>query len=188
MFCACTRFLDMFAYLRSPFLLVIRLFWGYMFFKAGYGKLVNMEATAQAFEGMGIIMPYYSALLVGFVEYVGGLMLMVGLLSRFWAFVLSIVMVVALLTAHSAAIVALDTSVMAIMSEGFIGLNLETKIPMLQPLWTSVSMDFASTAPFSFLYMTLIVLIGGPGMLSLDALCCKLFHRKDAAHKAGEED
>ena len=33
-------------YARDPFLLIIRLYWGYQFFLAGKGKLENLERTA----------------------------------------------------------------------------------------------------------------------------------------------
>ena len=44
--------------LQSPFLLLIRLYWGLKFAIAGYGKFLNLETTSHFFESLGI--PYRS--------------------------------------------------------------------------------------------------------------------------------
>ena len=39
-------------HLRSPFLLLIRLFWGWQFFMTGKGKLMNLDRTTEFFSLM----------------------------------------------------------------------------------------------------------------------------------------
>jgi putative oxidoreductase len=68
--------------LRSLFLLLVRLYWGYGFFQTGKGKLADLERTAEYFEGLRIPAPKLNAMAAGWVECVGGLLLMVGLGGR----------------------------------------------------------------------------------------------------------
>lgn len=70
-----------------------------MFAEAGFGKLQNLERTTEFFEGLGIPAPGLQALLVGNVEFIGGALLVLGLLARLAAIPLAITMVVAIATA-----------------------------------------------------------------------------------------
>lgn len=83
-------------------LLAIRLFWGSQFALAGWGKLQNISSVASSFSQLGIPFAEHQAYLVGYVEFIGGLMLVLGLLSRLVSIPLIIVMLVALFTAHAA--------------------------------------------------------------------------------------
>jgi len=87
--------------LRDPLLLLVRLSWGWLFFQTGFGKLGNLEATSEFFAGLGLPLPYLTALFVGALECGGGLLLLLGLLGRPIAFLLAGNMVVAYLTAHT---------------------------------------------------------------------------------------
>jgi putative oxidoreductase len=81
-------------------LVFARLTIGWSFFLAGKGKLANFERTVGFFESLGIPAPGFHAGFVGGVEMVGGLLLIVGLLTRVAAIPLASTMVVAYLTAH----------------------------------------------------------------------------------------
>jgi putative oxidoreductase len=89
-----------FSRLRDPFVLGVRLYWGWNFFLAGKGKLTNLGPTAETFAGWGVPVPAASAVLAGTAEAVCGLALLVGLFSRLATVPLIIVMTVAYLTAH----------------------------------------------------------------------------------------
>lgn len=95
------------------FLLLVRLYWGWGFFVAGKGKLMNLGATADTFEMWEIPMPGVSALMAGAVETLLGLTLMAGFVSRVSAIPLIVVMVVAYLTAHADDITSLNAFVAA---------------------------------------------------------------------------
>ncbi|GIU07612.1 MULTISPECIES: DoxX family protein [unclassified Shewanella] len=62
----------------------------------GYG----LEGTGQWMESIGLTPGYLMALMAGSVEFFGGILLIVGLLTRPTSFVLAITMLVAIVTAH----------------------------------------------------------------------------------------
>jgi putative oxidoreductase len=126
--------------LQSPFLLGIRLYWGYLFFMAGKGKLFGLERTAGFFEKLEIPFPYLSALLAASAECFGGLLLIVGLGSRLVSIPLAFTMLVAYGTAHR-------ENLVLIFSE---------------------PEKFYGASPFSFLIVSLVVLCFGPGKISID--------------------
>lgn len=129
-------------FLRDPFLLGVRLYWGWQFFQAGRGKLGNLGGTAEFFASLGLPLPKVQALLAGGTECVGGLLLLAGLGARLVSVPLCFTMLVAYGTAH------LDS---------------------VKTIWQDPD-DFVTQAPFLFLMAALIVLIFGPGRISLDAL------------------
>jgi putative oxidoreductase len=131
--------------LRSPLLLVVRLYWGWQFFIDGKGKLQNLDRVASYFASLGIPMPRLNAIVVASVQCVFGLMLLAGLFTRFASLVLMGVMCVAFATAERAALGAIFTD----------------------------SDKFVSAAPFLFLLASAITFAFGPGRLSLDALAGK---------------
>ena len=63
----------------------------------GYG----FEATANAFAGMGLKPGVVMAALAGGGEFLGGVLLILGLFTRFAALNTAVIMVVAILTAHA---------------------------------------------------------------------------------------
>jgi len=79
--------------------LATRIVIGLAFFQAGTGKFRHFENVVGFFQGLGIPFPTFHAGLVASMETVGGIMLILGLFTRFFASGLSITMVVALLTA-----------------------------------------------------------------------------------------
>lgn len=87
-------------HLQSPLLLVIRLYWGWHFFIAGKGKLMNLERVTGFFTDLGIPFPSVNAAIAGTTECVGGVLLILGLGSRLVSIPLAFTMMVAYVTAH----------------------------------------------------------------------------------------
>lgn len=139
------RFLNEFAgkvggLLQTPFLLAIRLYWGYQFFITGKGKLSDVPTFTENFAQWGVPSPKMSVILAGSTECFCGVLLLVGLFSRLACIPLIGTMTVAYLTAH---------------------------IDVVKGIWEN-SDAFVSAPPFLFLLASLIVLIFGPGAISLD--------------------
>lgn len=76
-----------------------RLALGWVFLQSGWGKLHNLENVIGYFESLGIPAPQLQAPFVAGVEFVGGILILGGLFTRFVSVPLAITMVVALLTA-----------------------------------------------------------------------------------------
>jgi putative oxidoreductase len=79
---------------------------GLGFLHTGIGKWQHFDNIVQFFAGLGIPFPTVNAGLVATFEVVGGALLLVGLLTRPAAAVLSTVMVVALLTSDGGTFLA----------------------------------------------------------------------------------
>lgn len=123
--------------------LATRIVIGMAFFHAGLGKWQHMDRAIGFFDSIGIPLPAFNAYLVASMELVGGIALILGLFTRFFASGLSITMLVALMTAHTGDLAAAfgggDTS--------------PTDI-----------------AAFTFLLFLLWLVAYGAGKLSLDAI------------------
>lgn len=76
-----------------------RLTLGVLFVGTGWGKLHGLPNLTRFFTELGIPAPGFQALLVATTEFVGGALLLVGLLTRLAALPLAVTMVVAILTA-----------------------------------------------------------------------------------------
>lgn len=124
-------------------LLFIRGAWGFAFFQAGWGKFGRLDGVTGFFASLGIPAPGFHAVLVASVEAGGGILLVLGLLSRLTAIPLAFTMIVATFTAH---------------------------ISEFQTLFTENFTEFLEASPTPFLLASLIILFFGPGRLSLDAL------------------
>lgn len=122
--------------------LLTRVVVGHGFYQAGNGKWSNIERTEGFFENLGIPAPAFQARFVATLELVGGIALVLGLATRFFAFMLSSTMVVAIATAHR--------------SEFIEGLGAPGSL-----------LDISAAA---YLLMLLWLLFSGPGALSLDRL------------------
>jgi len=81
--------------------LLARFTLGATFLLAGLGKLQNMDRTIGFFTSLGLPAPAFNAMLVGWVEFLGGILLIAGLGTRLASIPLSIIMIVAMLTAKS---------------------------------------------------------------------------------------
>jgi putative oxidoreductase len=128
--------------LRSPFLLVVRLYWGWQFFLTGKGKLSDLEKPTQFFQSLGIPFPHEQAILAGATECSGGLLLLVGLASRLVSVPLMILLTVAYLAAD-----------LAVVKNVF-----------------SEPDKFVAADEFLFLFAVLVIFIFGPGKFSIDWL------------------
>lgn len=133
--------------LRSPVLLIVRLYWGWQFFLTGKGKLMDLSKPTQYFESLHIPFPHFNAILAGSTECLGGLLLLVGLATRLVSIPLMILLVVAYATADLEAARALFSD----------------------------PDKFTGSAEFLFLFAVVIVFVCGPGLFSLDALIGKYF-------------
>ena len=58
--------------LKSPFLLVIRLYWGWQFAQTGWGKLHNIDGVTEFFTSLNIPFPHVNAIFVANLEFFGG--------------------------------------------------------------------------------------------------------------------
>jgi putative oxidoreductase len=136
--------------LQSPFLLAIRLYWGWQFLQTGWGKLSNIQKVVDFFTTLGIPAPSLNAHFVAALETTGGILLILGLASRLIAFPLVINMIVAYVTADREALGSIFSD----------------------------PGKFYNADPFTFLFASLIILIFGPGWFSLDRLI-KWYRSKD---------
>jgi putative oxidoreductase len=147
-------------YAQPVLLFLLRLCFGYGFFKAGLGKLQNIDTTAEYFAGLGIPLPTLNACMAGTTECFGGLLLLLGLASRVVTIPLIFTMLVAYATQH---------------------------IDELRGLWTLQDngsynpATFFKAAPFPYLLTALIVLLFGPGALSIDGVLKWFFNRTASA-------
>ena len=87
----------------------MRIVVGVVFLDTGWTKLNDLPRMTQNFRDWGIPAPEILTPLVSGMEFVGGLLLLVGLLTRFAAVPLMIVMVVAIISAKAGDINSLET-------------------------------------------------------------------------------
>lgn len=93
--------------------LTLRLFFGYFWAETGWAKLHNLEGATERFVEWGIPLPGFSAAFSAGAEFVGGVLLIVGLFTRFTSIALLINMVVALVLVVSKNIADFDEFVEA---------------------------------------------------------------------------
>lgn len=80
-------------------LLAARVTVGWVFVRSGWGKLHNLEGVTAFFASLGIPAPELQAPLVAGIEFAGGILLLLGLATRWTALPLIGVMLVAIRTA-----------------------------------------------------------------------------------------
>src|SRR5260370_17971077 len=61
--------------MQSPFLLAVRLYWGWLFVQTGRGKLNNLEKVTQFFTQLGKPAPDLNAHFISTLELLGGILL-----------------------------------------------------------------------------------------------------------------
>lgn len=137
-------------FLQDFLLLAMRLFWGYGFMMAGWGKLNKIQPVIEYFDSLGIFYPEVMAQVVAWLEFVGGICLIFGFASRFVAIPLAITMIVALITAHR-----------------------EATFGAFQN-----AQRFINQTPFNYLFTCLVILCFGPGKYSLDYIFDRAFPGK----------
>jgi putative oxidoreductase len=94
-------------------------------------------------------MPAQTALAISSLEFFGGIALAIGLLSRFTAFILTINMIMAYVTADREALFSIFSD----------------------------PDKFYAAAPYTFLVATVIILLFGPGKFAVDTLLERRFGR-----------
>ena len=92
--------------LQTPLLLAAPLYWGWQFAQTGWGKVHNIPHVTQFFVSLGIPAPGLNAWVVALMEFVGGIVLIVGLGSRLTGLALSVDMIVAYVAADRQALAA----------------------------------------------------------------------------------
>jgi putative oxidoreductase len=89
--------------------LVARVVVGWVFLWSGWGKLNALPQIIENFKGWGIPYPEILTPFVSGVEFVGGILLLVGLFTRIAAAPLVVVMVVAIISAKLSDVDSLET-------------------------------------------------------------------------------
>ena len=89
--------------------LVARIIVGYVFMLTGLAKLQNLDAMIENFAYWGIPFPQFTTPFVSCVECFGGLFIMLGLMTRICGGALSVVMIVAIISAKLSEIDSLET-------------------------------------------------------------------------------
>src|ERR1700759_1098900 len=135
--CQFVRYADS---LQSPFLLLVRLYWGWQFMTTGWGKLHNLPRVTEFFSSLGIPAPGFTAQAIATLEFLGGILLIVGLANRVIGLLLACKMCVAYLASD---------------------------LEALKWIFSDPG-KFYNADPFTFLMASLIVLIFGAGYFSLD--------------------
>ncbi len=141
------RFAALASYLQSPFLLAVRLYWGWQLVQSGWGKLHQLDKITDYFASLNIPFPAVSGHFVSGLEFVGGILLILGLGSRLIGLLLTGNMLVAYWTADREALFSIFSD----------------------------PGKFYVADPYTFLFASAMVLAFGPGLFSVDALLAKRY-------------
>jgi putative oxidoreductase len=143
--------------LKSPLLLAIRLYWGWQFATDGWGKLHNLNRVGLYFETLNLPMPHQTALFVSLLEFVGGILLAVGLGTRLIALLLFVNMTVAFWTAEKDAFLAV----------------------------VSNPDKFQGADAYNYWFAALLIMVLGPGLFAVDTpLALRFSGSARVAHSA----
>ena len=134
------QFFTLVSYSKSPFLLLVRLYWGWQLAQSGWGKLHHLSSVGEYFATLGLPMPAQMAVFIASVEFFGGIFLALGLASRMTGLVLTVNLTMAYLIGDREALLS----------------------------FFSDPDKFTAAAPFAFLVVALVVLIFGAGRISAD--------------------
>src|SRR5271170_8261464 len=134
--------------LQSPLLLAVRLYWGWQLVQSGWGKLHNLNRVTDFFASLNLPAPGLTATFVSGLEFVGGLLLILGLGSRLIGLVLTVNMLVAYWTADKEALFSVFSD----------------------------PGKFYVADPYTFLFASAMVLVFGAGTFSIDALLRKCWN------------
>lgn len=130
--------------LQSPLLAAIRLYWGIQFTQDGWGKLTHLGKVTDFFASIGLPAPHLTASICASVEFCGGILFALGVLSRLTALVLFINMTMAYLSVP------------------------DDRVNFFHIL--SKPEDFYGASPYTYWFAALLILILGPGWLAIDTL------------------
>jgi putative oxidoreductase len=132
------------ARLQSPLLLAIRLYWGFQFAQDGWGKLTHLDKVTEFFTSLNLPAPHMTALTCASIEYFGGILFALGVLSRLTSLVLFVNMTMAYLSVP------------------------DDRVNFSHIL--SKPEDFYGATPYTYWFAALLILILGPGAIALDTL------------------
>jgi putative oxidoreductase len=149
------RFFQLVSHAQTPFLLFVRLYWGWQLAQSGWGKLHNLDKVVEFFTSLSLPFPAQMAVFIACVEFFGGIFFALGLFSRMTALVLTINMLMAYITADR---------------EAFFS-------------FFSDPDKFSAAAPYVFLFASVLVFIFGPGKLCVDELLRRLAHIPSAEER-----
>jgi putative oxidoreductase len=133
--------------LESPFLLFVRVYWGWQLATNGWAKLHNLTRVTEYFTSLGVPAPGPTATFVSAVELVFGILLAIGLLSRFAGLVLTIDMANAYVFGDR---------------------------PALLSIFSDPD-KFTGATPYTTLCAVLVILIFGPGKYALDTFLLRRY-------------
>jgi len=145
-------FVKIVSYLQPVFLLAVRLYWGIQLATNGWAKLHNLGNVTDFFTSLNLPHPHQTAIFVSTVEFLGGILLAVGLFSRVTSLAISIDMFMAYFVADR-------DSLRAILSDPG---------------------KFYGADPYTFFFAALLILIFGPGWISLDTLFARMTGKRSS--------
>jgi len=134
------QFFALISYLQSPFLLFVRLYWGWQLAQSGWGKVHHLSNVTEFFASLGLPMPMQMAVFIACVEFFGVIFLALRLFSSVTALALTVNLTMAYVIGDREALLS----------------------------FFSDPDKFIAAAPFAFLIASLIVLIFGAGRISMD--------------------
>jgi putative oxidoreductase len=126
--------------------LLTRIALGHAFFLTGRGKLANFDTFVSFLSDQGVPWPEMNAHVVARLEYYGGILLVVGLLTRLVSLGLAGTMAVALWTERK---------------------------PFIESWAFTGDIGPTDISPFVFLLLLIWLVVYGPGVVSLDALLAR---------------
>jgi putative oxidoreductase len=143
-----SRFADYANKLRSPLLLLIRIYIGYQCINSGYAHITHFQNTVDAFKSWDVPIPEFNVAMSAITEMIGGALLLIGLAAR----LISIPLIGNFLVA-------------------FFAVNLSDPHyrELLHNFWNNQDVLLKDDA-FPFLMTAILILIFGPGCLSIDGL------------------
>jgi putative oxidoreductase len=127
--------------------LPLRVVMGLAFIVHGYPKITNLALTAQNFGRQGFVPGAFWGTLVAIVEFVGGLCLVVGFLTRYWSLAIAIEMAIT---------------------------TLRVKVPRGAPFVSRGGQGVGYELDLMFLVVALALVVLGSGPFSIDENVLKL--------------
>jgi putative oxidoreductase len=142
-------FIRVLNYLQCPLLLAIRLYWGFQFMQDGWGKLTHLSRVTEFFASLNLPAPGATAFFCGSVELLGGALFFLGIASRLVSLILFVNMTMAYLSVP------------------------DDRINFFHIL--SNPSDFYGATPYTYWFAALLILVFGPGWVSVDTFLLRKF-------------
>ena len=131
-----------FPYAQSALLLFVRLYWGWQLTQNGWGKLHHLDKVTEYFQSLNVPMASFNAHFVSGLEFVTGILFILGFANRLIAIPMTINLCVAYWFAEREALMS----------------------------FFSDPGKFYGADPYTFLFASVMILIFGPGLFSIDAV------------------